>query len=174
MPELKQPVTFTPGPLRGDVSIPGDKSISHRALIAAAACREPLPITGLNPGRDVIATREALISLGVHVKYEGDAIVVTGAPLREPIDTIDCMNSGSTARMMLGVLAGANVRATFDGDESLRKRPMEPVSAQLRAFGAKIATNDGKMPVEIAGTPQIETRRFILLSPSAQVKSALL
>ena len=87
---------------------------------------------------------------------------------------LDCMNSGSTARMMLGVCAGADVRADFDGDASLRKRPMEPVAAQLRAFGANITTTDGRLPLRIEGTPQIETRRFILLTPSAQVKSALL
>jgi 3-phosphoshikimate 1-carboxyvinyltransferase len=131
-------------------------------------------VYGLNPGRDVIATREALMALGTTIEHEGDALVVTGAPLREPIDVIDCMNSGSTARMMLGVCAGANVRATFEGDESLRKRPMEPVSAQLRAFGARITTNNGVMPVRIDGTPEIQTRNFILITPSAQIKSAIL
>jgi 3-phosphoshikimate 1-carboxyvinyltransferase len=100
--------------------------------------------------------------------------VVRGGRLREPMAGLDCMNSGSTARMMLGVCAGADLRASFDGDESLRKRPMEPVAAQLRAFGAKIDTNDGRMPVVISGTPAIETRRFILVSTSAQIKSALL
>ena len=165
---------LAPGPLRGEVVLPGDKSISHRALMAAAAGRAPMSIFGLNPGRDVVATREALIALGTTIEHDGDAIVVTGSPLREPIDTIDCMNSGSTARMMLGVCAGANIRATFDGDASLRKRPMEPVSAQLRAFGARIATNNGLMPVRIEGTPEIQTRNFILITPSAQIKSALL
>ena len=174
MPELSSSVSLAPGPLRGTVSVPGDKSISHRALIAAAACREPLTITGLNPGRDVTATREALSALGVRMERDGDAVIVTGAPLRDPIATLDCMNSGSTARMMLGVCAGANIRATFDGDESLRKRPMEPVSAQLRAFGARISTNDGLMPVRIDGTPEIQTRNFILVTQSAQIKSALL
>ena len=84
------------------------------------------------------------------------------------------MNSGSTARMLLGVCAGADVRAQFDGDASLRKRPMEPVAAQLRAFGARIDTNDGLLPMTLHGTQEIQTRRFILIAPSAQVKSALL
>lgn len=174
MPELASPVTFGPGPLRGTIHVPGDKSISHRALITAAACREPIEITGLNPGRDVVATREALAALGVRIEHDGDTIVVTGSPLREPLGIIDCMNSGSTARMMLGVCAGANIRATFDGDASLRKRPMEPVSAQLRAFGARIDTNNGLMPVRLEGTPEIQTRNFILVNQSAQIKSALL
>jgi 3-phosphoshikimate 1-carboxyvinyltransferase len=174
MPELETPVTFRSGALRGSVAVPGDKSVSHRALMAAAACRDPIAITGLNPGRDVVATREALISLGAAMDMQGGALIVTGKRLREPPDTIDCMNSGSTARMMLGVCAGANVRARFDGDASLRKRPMEPVAAQLRAFGARIVTNDGLMPVSLEGTPEIETQRFILITPSAQIKSSLL
>jgi 3-phosphoshikimate 1-carboxyvinyltransferase len=165
---------FVAGPLRGTIDVPGDKSISHRALIAAAASERPIAISNLNQGRDVRATLEALIALGVEVEGRGLNLTVRGGRLREPMGGLDCMNSGSTARMMLGVCAGADVRASFDGDESLRKRPMEPVSAQLRAFGAKIDTNDGRMPVVIHGTPAIETRRFILVSTSAQIKSALL
>jgi 3-phosphoshikimate 1-carboxyvinyltransferase len=76
--------------------------------------------------------------------------------------------------MLLGVCAGANIRARFDGDASLRRRPMEPVAAQLRAFGARIETTEGHLPLEIRGRERVETRSFILLSPSAQVKSALL
>ena len=167
--------TFAPGPLRGELTVPGDKSISHRALIAAAACcRERVHISNLNPGRDVRATLEALIALGVRIERDGDGLRVESSGLRESPAALDCMNSGSTARMMLGACAGANVPARFDGDASLRRRPMEPVAAQLRAFGATIATADGRMPVDLRGTPRIETRNFILLSPSAQVKSALL
>ena len=168
------PRRFASGPLRGTIRVPGDKSISHRALILGAATPHPLEIRNLNPGRDVRATMEALIALGARVEGSGEAVRVHATQLREPMGTLDCMNSGSTARMMLGVCAGADVPATFDGDESLRRRPMEPVAAQLRAFGAKIETTDGKLPLRISGTPQVETRRFILLSPSAQVKSALL
>jgi len=166
--------TFGAAPLRGTIDVPGDKSISHRALIVAASSERPIAIAHLNQGRDVRATLEALIALGVHVEGEGERIVVRGGRLREPMAGIDCMNSGSTARMLLGVCAGADIRARFDGDESLRERPMEPVAAQLRAFGAKIDTTDGNMPVLIDGTPQIETRRFILVTTSAQIKSALL
>jgi 3-phosphoshikimate 1-carboxyvinyltransferase len=167
--------TFAPGPLRGELSVPGDKSISHRALIAAAACsRERVYISNLNPGRDVRATLEALIALGIRIERDGDGLFVEGSRLRESPATLDCMNSGSTARMVLGACAGANVPARFDGDASLRRRPMEPVAAQLRAFGATISTAEGRMPVDLRGTPRIETRNFILLSPSAQVKSALL
>ncbi|HVR45867.1 MAG TPA: 3-phosphoshikimate 1-carboxyvinyltransferase [Candidatus Binatia bacterium] len=166
--------TFHPGPLRGNVGVPGDKSISHRALIVAARCAVPIRISHLNPGRDVRATRQAVIALGSRIAGDGDDVVVHPGPWRTPDRALDCMNSGSTARMLLGACSGANVAAAFDGDASLRRRPMEPVAAQLRAFGAKIRTSEGRLPLELSGTPAIETRRFILLAPSAQVKSALL
>lgn len=118
--------------------------------------------TNLNPGNDVRATQLALEQLG----YPGQ--------LHDPSGPIDCMNSGTTARLLMGVCAGANLRATFVGDASLSKRPMEPVAAQLRAFGAKIETTNGFLPAHLEGTSQPQTRRFILISPSAQVKSALL
>ncbi len=167
-------VTFKPGPLRGELRVPGDKSISHRALIVGGLSPEPLHIANLNPGRDLLATRRALEAIGVRIDAYNEWLVVSGGTLHEPLDTIDCMNSGSTARMMLGVLAGANLRSRLDGDASLRRRPMEPVAAQLRAFGAKIDTTDGKLPLALHGTPRIETTRFILLTGSAQIKSALL
>jgi 3-phosphoshikimate 1-carboxyvinyltransferase len=172
---LGNALTFSPGPLRGELTVPGDKSISHRALIAASHTGGPVHIANLNPGRDVRATQEALRALGVRIEGQGDdGVAVLTGPLRESPAPLDCMNSGSTARMMLGVCAGANVPARFDGDASLSRRPMEPVAAQLRAFGAQIETTDGHLPAEITGTPQIETRNFILVTPSAQVKSALL
>jgi 3-phosphoshikimate 1-carboxyvinyltransferase len=166
--------TFASGPLRGELTVPGDKSVSHRALIAAACARQPISISNLNPGRDVRATLEALRALDVAVEGGGAEITVTCMRLRESTAPLDCMNSGSTARMVLGACAGANIPARFDGDASLRSRPMEPVAAQLRAFGAKIDTTDGHLPMRLWGRAAIETRNFILLSPSAQVKSALL
>jgi len=165
---------FRPGPLRGSVTLPGDKSISHRALIVGASRSGELHIENLNPGRDVRATALALAQLGATVEYRDTSATVRGGTLASPSSPIDCMNSGSTARMLLGVCAGANVSATFDGDSSLRRRPMEPVAAQLRAFGAKIDTTNGGLPLTLHGVPQIETRNFILISQSAQIKSALL
>lgn len=133
-----------------------------------------MEIRNLNPGRDVTATASALRALGATVNVEGTTARVSGGALHDPQGVIDCMNSGSTARMILGVCAGANLSAHFDGDESLRGRPMEPVAAQLRAFGARIETSSGKLPLQIAGRSAPQTRRFILISPSAQIKTALL
>lgn len=165
---------FACDPLRGEVHVPGDKSISHRAAIAAVLCDARVEITNLNPGRDVDATVGAIGALGVPVKRTGSNLTVEPGPLRTPSVALNCMNSGSTARMLLGACAGANVAANFDGDESLRRRPMEPLAAQLRAFGARIETTNGCLPAVILDRPAIETRHFILLAPSAQVKSALL
>ncbi len=155
--------------------MPGDKSVSHRALILASSVDGEVPIVNLNDGRDVAATLAAIEAIGARVKRQGHgSVVVGGGSLRSPRAAMDCANSGSTARMMLGACAGANLSAIFDGDASLRGRPMEPAAAQLRAFGAKIETTDGRLPMTLSGTPRIETRNFILLGPSAQVKSALL
>jgi 3-phosphoshikimate 1-carboxyvinyltransferase len=116
----------------------------------------------------------ALQALGARVGMFDDSVTVQGGTLAEPAGTLDCMNSGSTARMVLGVCTGANLRARFDGDASLRRRPMEPVAAHLRAFGARIETSNGMLPVTIAGRTEPQTRRFILVTPSAQIKTALL
>ncbi len=164
----------TLGPLRGEARVPGDKSISHRAVIAAARCERRVEIHNLNPGRDVAATLAGLEVLGVRIARAETGVVVEPAPLRSASAVVDCMNSGSTARMLLGACAGAGVPARFDGDGSLRRRPMEPVAAQLRAFGARIETTLGHLPAALLDRPGVETRRFILLAPSAQVKSALL
>lgn len=166
---------FSAGPLRGRITVPGDKSISHRALILAAKSREPVEIRNLNPGRDVLATREALQQLGVKVEDTGpNTVRVHAGRLHDASNAIDCMNSGSTARMLLGVCAGAGISAELTGDDSLRRRPMEPVAAQLRAFGARINTTEGHLPATVQGISPPQTRRFILLAPSAQVKTALL
>lgn len=159
---VQQRLIFEPGALHGTVRVPGDKSISHRALILAADSPNPVTLRNLNRGRDVTATALAMQHFGA------------SGTLRDPSETIDCMNSGSSARMLMGMCAGAGLHAAFDGDESLRRRPMEPVAAQLRAFGARIETTNGKLPAQIWGTASPQTRDFILLSPSAQVKSALL
>lgn len=154
--------------------VPGDKSISHRALIVGASQPAGFSIRNLNPGRDVFATATALRAIGAEIAVDSTNATVHGGRLHEPNSVLDCMNSGSTARMILGVCTGANLPARFDGDSSLRRRPMEPVAAQLRAFGAKIDTTNGTLPMTLHGRERVETQRFILISQSAQIKSALL
>lgn len=171
---MKIGTVFQPGPLHGTLHVPGDKSISHRALIIAASASQPVEIRNLNPGADVRATANALRDLGARVDLDANVARVLGGKLRDPLTTLDCANSGSTTRMIMGVCAGADIHASFDGDASLRRRPMEPVAAQLRAFGARIETTSGKLPLTVHGTSDPETRDFILLTPSAQIKSALL
>jgi 3-phosphoshikimate 1-carboxyvinyltransferase len=166
--------TFSSGALHGTIAVPGDKSISHRALILGAKSPHPIEVRNLNTGRDVRATAQALQAVGARVEFGGSAACVYRGDFADPAHPIDCMNSGSTARMMLGLCTGANLRAQFDGDNSLRLRPMEPVAAQLRAFGARIETTNGTLPVALNRRTQPQTRRFILVSPSAQIKTALL
>ncbi len=165
---------FEPRSLRGELTLPGDKSISHRALILAAASAEPTSIRHLNPGRDVHATAEALGAIGVEISDAADARTVRGGALHDSIAEIDAMNSGSTVRMMLGLCAGAGLRAHFIGDASLSRRPMEPVAAHLRALGARIRTTEGKLPISIDGATEQRSAHLILVQPSAQIKSALL
>jgi len=143
-------------------------------LIVGSALQDSLCVNNVNIGSDVLATADVLRKLGANVQLNGSEARVNPARVSNASDTLDCRNSASTARMVLGLCAGANLRARFDGDGSLRRRPMEPVTAQLRAFGARIETEDGHLPATMTGTPEIQTRNFILFSPSAQIKSALL
>jgi len=167
-------VTFQRGPLRGDVRVAGDKSISHRALMFAAAAGGTSTITQPNRGADVLATRDAIVALGAHVDDRGATIVVRGGALRSPATTIDARNSGTTTRLLLGLCAGRGIAATFDGDESLRRRPMERVARPLRAMGATVETSNGRLPVTVRGVTGPAGGTFELEVPSAQVKSAIL
>ncbi|MEO6912859.1 MAG: bifunctional prephenate dehydrogenase/3-phosphoshikimate 1-carboxyvinyltransferase, partial [Candidatus Baltobacteraceae bacterium] len=167
-------MNFRAGRLHGEISVPGDKSISHRALILSALSQHPIGVDNLNTGRDVRATVEALREIGAQIETSGGRVTVRGNTFHDPRNPLDCMNSGSTIRMLMGVCSGANLHAAFEGDESLSRRPMEPVAAQLRAFGARIDTTDGHLPLTLQGTGDPQTRRFILVSASAQIKTALL
>jgi len=171
--------TFGRGALRGRVRVPGDKSISHRALLFGAVSRGTTVISNANRGADVRATREALAAMGIRIQHwagrdNGATLVVTGGTLQDPVQVIDCLNSGSTARMLMGLIAGAGIRATFTGDESLRRRPMERVAVPLRTIGAQIETTGGRLPATIVGVRNPPGATFALSVPSAQVKSAIL
>ncbi|GAC1302395.1 MAG: 3-phosphoshikimate 1-carboxyvinyltransferase [Vulcanimicrobiaceae bacterium] len=167
-------MTFQRGPLRGDVRVAGDKSISHRALMFAAAAAGTSTIAQPNRGADVLTTRDAIVALGAHVDDRDATIVVRGGALHSPATTIDAGNSGTTTRLLLGLCAGRGITATFDGDASLRRRPMERVARAMRAMGATVDTHDGRLPVTVRGVLAPPGGTFHLEVASAQIKSAIL
>jgi 3-phosphoshikimate 1-carboxyvinyltransferase len=168
-----------PRPLRGTVRVPGDKGISHRALICAALASGRSTIRGLADGDDVQRTRRALECLAVRVKDTGPstvAVVGTGAEgLREPDAVIDCGNSGTTMRMLAGLLAGRPFLSVLSGDSSLQGRPMGRVARPLRALGAHIdGRGDGELAPLVIRGGDLTGRRIDLDVVSAQVKTAVL
>jgi len=162
--------------VRGAVRPPGDKSISHRALLLAALARGRSELAGLLTGADVKSTARVLRQLGVEVSpiRNGSAVTVDASRITHPASRLHCGNSGTTARLLLGILAGQRFPATLTGDASLRRRPMRRVTEPLRAMGADIEEERGdSLPLTIRGG---RLRDFTYTSPvaSAQVKSALL
>ena len=164
-------------PLRGTLRVPGDKSISHRALLFAALAEGQSRVTHLADGDDVGRTRAALECTGVAIRGVHDA-VVAGRGLdgwREPETVVDCGNSGTTMRLLAGLLAGRPFHTVLTGDASLRSRPMARVAEPLRAMGASVDGRDGGSyaPLAIRGGV-LRGRRFDLPVASAQVKTAIL
>ncbi len=169
-------------PLKGKYRVPGDKSISHRALILPAACQRSVRITGLNTGHDVIATRNALAAIGVVCQDETDALLLLPPAVFQcaPQTVIDMGNSGTSARLLLGFFASlSNFMVTMTGDTSLVKRPMRRVVEPLQAMGAFIAlTNDQTLPA-VCNTLHVKANQlhgitYEMPVASAQLKSALL
>ena len=169
------PLSARPGNvLSGKPAIPGDKSCSHRALILAAMADGESIISGLNLADDVMCTLTAIEALGVAVeRLDDDRWRVRGGPWRSPEAPIDCRNSGTTARLLIGAVAGmAGVSATFTGDSSLSARPMKRVTAPLQRMGARIAGGD-TLPLTVHGAA-LGGIEFSNVPASAQVKSAIL
>ena len=166
------------GMLVGAVSVPGDKSISHRALLIGALCEGETVVRNWGPSADTDATLEAVRALGVEVDEQGDdTLVVHGAGLRglrEPDGPIDCRNAGTLVRLLAGILAGqTGHRFELTGDESLRSRPMGRIAEPLARMGAAVETVDGRLPMGIQGRP-LHGIEYELPVASAQVKSAVL
>jgi 3-phosphoshikimate 1-carboxyvinyltransferase len=167
------------GPLAGRARVPGDKSISIRALILGALAVGETRIGGLLEGEDVINTVQTLRALGAQVERTGERRwLVRGVGVggfAEPAGTLDFGNSGTGCRLMLGAVAGCPVTATFDGDASLRKRPMRRVLDPLERIGARtLASADGRLPLTLAGARDPIPIVFRPPVPSAQLKSAAL
>jgi 3-phosphoshikimate 1-carboxyvinyltransferase len=168
-----------PRPLRGTVRVPGDKGISHRALLSAALASGRSSIRGLADGDDVRRTRRALELLAVRVKdSDPSSVTVVGAEadgLREPGAVIDCANSGTTMRTLAGLLSGRPFLSVLSGDASLQARPMARVVRPLRALGARIdGRADGELAPLVIRGGGLTGRRIELEVVSAQVKTAVI
>ena len=164
--------------LRGDIRVPGDKSISHRALLLGALADGVSEIRGLGRSADTMSTADAVRALGatVELDLDSDLIRVTGVGLRgltPPAGPVDCGNAGTLMRLISGILAGQPGRFELIGDESLSSRPQERIALPLREMGAQIETTDGHAPLTITGGP-LQPIRYELPVASAQVKSAIL
>ena len=167
------------GPLRGTVTVPGDKSISHRALMLAGLAIGETRISGLLEGEDVLRTADAMRALGAHVTRDGPGTWrVSGVGiggLHEPADVLDMGNSGTAARLLCGLLAGHDLFAIMTGDASLRGRPMRRVTEPLAACGAQFRSRaGGRLPLAITGAREARPLDYTLPVASAQVKSAVL
>ena len=163
----------TTGPLRGQAAIPGDKSCSHRALILAALAAGETRIAGLLEAEDVMATARAVAAFGASVKQDDEGNWrVSGNAWRSPAEPIDCGNSGTAARLLMGAAAGFDLAATFTGDSSLSARPMRRVTGPLERMGAGFEGLD-RLPITLHGA-RLGGIDHLNDPPSAQVKSAIL
>ena len=167
------------GPLRGTAEVPGDKSISHRSLILGALSVGETRITGLLEGQDVLDTARAMQAFGAEVTdHGGGAWSVHGVGTNgfaEPEAVIDCGNSGTGVRLIMGAMATSPISATFTGDASLRSRPMARVTDPLALFGAAShGRSGGRLPLTLVGARDPVPVRYTVPVPSAQVKSAVL
>jgi 3-phosphoshikimate 1-carboxyvinyltransferase len=168
------------GPLKGSVRVPGDKSISHRALIFGAMTVGETRIEGLLEGEDVLNTAQAMRALGANVERTGEgAWRVHGVGVggfREPETVLDFGNSGTSCRLVMGAVAGCPITAIFDGDASLRKRPMRRIIEPVELIGAHAVsvTDGGRLPITLAGARDPMPVVYRTPVPSAQIKSAVL
>jgi 3-phosphoshikimate 1-carboxyvinyltransferase len=170
--------------LRGEIRVPGDKSISHRALILAALASGESRIAGAGDGADVRSTAGIMAALGADVERVRDdgrtvdyRVVSPGADgLREPAATLDCGNSGTSLRLIAGMLAGLPLTAVLDGDDSLRRRPVARIIEPLRSMGAALQArdDDSHPPLTVVGATPLRPIDYLTQVPSAQVKSAIL
>jgi len=163
--------------LEGHVAVPGDKSISHRAVLVGALCESETRISGFGRSADTEASISAVRALGIAVEeHDVDTLTIRGAGLtgfREPSGPIDCGNAGTLMRLVAGILSAQPGRFELVGDESLSARPMERIAEPLRRMGALIESTDGHAPLVIEGAP-LSAIDYELPVPSAQVKSAVL
>ena len=163
--------------ISGSLEVPGDKSISHRYAMLASLAEGPSEITHFSAAADCRSTLDCFSRMGVKFDLQGDLVRIDGAGiggLRKPRRTLDAQNSGTTMRMLTGILAGQEFKSTLDGDASLRRRPMRRVMDPLAKMGARIEAREGGFaPLKIEGT-RLSSINYTLPVASAQVKSAVL
>jgi 3-phosphoshikimate 1-carboxyvinyltransferase len=169
--------------IQGTVSLPGDKSISHRAAIMAAlaeaaeAAEGATKIENFAPGADCASTLSCLKQLGIKIEQDGNTVIVYGrgkSGLQAPAADLDCGNSGSTMRMIAGILAGQNFSSVLTGDDSLSARPMNRIIEPLAQMGAAFDSREGFAPLKIHGKTPLRSISYALPKPSAQLKSCVL
>ena len=176
-----QAASFVAGPggrVSGEIRVPGDKSISHRAAILGAIAEGVTEVSGFLDGEDCLATVRAFEAMGVRFERPvADRLIIHGVGLhglKAPATALDLGNSGTSMRLLAGLLCGQEFDSVLIGDQSLMRRPMDRVGAPLRRMGARVRTRDGRPPVEITGRRPLQGVRNELDMPSAQVKSAIL
>jgi 3-phosphoshikimate 1-carboxyvinyltransferase len=166
------------GALRGTLRVPGDKSISHRAVMLGALAEGTTQVSGFLNGEDCLCTMKAFQAMGVRVEQDGaTALTVHGvglAGLKAPAGTLDLGNSGTSMRLMAGLMSGQQFGTTLTGDASLSRRPMKRIIEPLEQMGATIASEDGHAPLRIAASKGLKGIRYRSPVASAQVKSGVL
>lgn len=164
--------------INGSITVPGDKSISHRSIILGAIAKGTSRVSGFLDGDDCIATVNAFKSMGVVIEGPNDQeVIIHGVGkygLKKPTSILDCGNSGTSMRLLSGLLAAQSFNSELTGDDSLKKRPMERVSRPLTQMGALIITAEGKPPLSIQGGQRLQGITYEMPEASAQVKSCLI
>ena len=160
--------------VQGTLQLPGDKSISHRAIMLSAIADGVSNVRNLNDGADLQSTINILRDCGASIEHTEGKFIINGKELHSPSKELDCGNSGTTTRLIAGLLASQNLSFSLIGDESLSKRPMKRIITPLKAMGCKISSNDGLLPLSIDASNGITNIDFDMKVASAQVKSSIL
>ena len=170
-------LTSNSGPLKGSIKVPGDKSISHRSIMLGSIAEGVTTVSGFLEGEDSLATLNAFRDMGVQIERNGSNVVIHGVGMRglkEPKNPLNLGNSGTSIRLMSGLLSAQNFDSKLCGDESLSTRPMGRVINPLREMGADIFGDDSRPPLTIKGGSKLSGIEYTLPVASAQIKSCLL
>jgi len=160
--------------VQGILQLPGDKSISHRAIMLSAIADGVSYVRNLNDGADLQSTINILRDCGASINHKEDELIINGKKLHSPSKDLDCGNSGTTTRLVAGLLASQKLTFSLIGDESLSKRPMKRIITPLKSMGCKISSNNGLLPLSIDASDGTSAIDFDMKVASAQVKSCIL